>query len=181
MAQRMDTSISQNEILRYYQSHGDNFKLSRNIMKAVFIKIPAEFANPEELKKITANTTPEGISEIRDYCLQYAKQFDIFTERWVDVERVMNNIPATIENMEQFLKNNQYIEHQDSEFYYLVTIHEYMLRNELAPEEYVRKDIKNLILNRRKMEFLKNLENNIYQEGLNRNSFKIHNIETDET
>ena len=181
MAQRMDTTVSKAEILKYYNDYLENFKLNTNIVKAIYIKIPAEFANPEELKKMSSNSTQEGIDEIRDYCLQYAKGFDIFTEQWVDVERVMNNIPTTIKNMEQFLRNNKYIEYQDSSFYYLVAIHDYLLRNEQSPEEFVRQDIKNLILNRRKMEFLRNLENNIYQEGINRNSFKIYNSELNET
>src|SRR5690554_2227187 len=181
MAQRIDTTVSKAEILKYYNDYLENFKLNTNIVKAIYIKIPAEFANPEELKKMSSNSTQEGIDEIRDYCLQYAKGFDIFTEQWVDVERVMNNIPTTIKNMEQFLRNNKYMEYQDSSSYYLVAIHDYLLRNEQSPEEFVRQDIKNLILNRRKMEFLKNLENNIYQEGINRNSFKIYNSELNET
>ena len=168
------------EILEYYLEHADNFKLNRNIVKAIFMKIPADFANPEMLKKMSSNTTQEGMDEIRDYCLRYAKGFDIFTDRWVDLEKVMNNIPTSIDNAEQFLKQNRYIEYSDSSNFYLVTIHEYMLRGEQAPEDYVREDIKNLIINRRKIEFLNNLEEKIFQEAINRNSFKIYNAEKNE-
>ncbi len=181
MAQRMDTTVSNSEILEYYLEHTDNFKLNRNIVKAVFLKIPAEFANPDLLKEMSSISEEEGINELRDYCLQYARSFDIFTDRWVDLERVMNTIPTTIDEPEQYLKKNQFIEYNDSSYYYLVTIHDYMLRNEQAPEEYIREDIKSLILNRRKIEFLRELENNIFQEGVNRNRFKIYNSETNET
>ena len=181
MAQKMDTSVNQNELMEYYLEHADNFILNQNIVKAVFMKIPAEYANPDALKEMSSNTTQEGINEIRDYCLQYAKGFDIFTDRWIDLERVMSNIPTTIENPDRYLKNNQYIEFKDSSYYYLVTIHDFMLRKEQAPEEYVRENIKSLILNRRKIEFLRDLENNKFQEGINRNRFKIYNSVTDET
>jgi hypothetical protein len=180
LAQRMDTTVSDNEIMEYYLEHAENFKLNRDIVKAAYIRIPAELANPDLLKEMSSNSTEEGINELRYYCLQYAKGFDIFTDRWVELDRVMNNIPTTIENPEQFLKKNQFLEYNDSSYYYLVTIHDYLLRNEQAPEDYVRNDIKSLILNRRKIEFLKDLENNIFQEGINRNSFKIYNIETNE-
>lgn len=180
MAQRMDTTVNNSEILEYYLEHAGNFKLNRDIVKAVFMKIPAEFANPDALKDMSSNATPEGIGEIRDYCLRYAKGFDIFTDRWVNLERVMSNIPTSIENTEQFLKQNQYIEYSDSTYYYLVTIHDYMLRGELSPEDYVREDIKSLILNRRKIDFLKELEEKIFQEAINRNSFKIYNAEKNE-
>ncbi len=181
MAQRMDTAVSNSEIMEYYLEHSDNFKLNRNIVKAVFLKIPVEFANPEELKEMSSNTEQENINELRDYCLRYAKGFDIFTDRWVDLERVLNSMPTKIEDPEQYLKKNQFIEFNDSSYFYLVAIHDYMLRNEQAPEEYVREDIKSLILNRRKIDFLKELENNVFREGMNNNSFKIYNSDTDET
>lgn len=180
MAQRMDTTVSNNEILEYYSDHAENFKLNRDIVKAVFMKIPAEYANPAELKEMSIDASPEGIGEIRDYCLRYAKGFNIFTDRWVNLERVMSNIPTNIENTEQFLRQNQYIEYSDSSYFYLIAIHDYMLRNELAPEDYVKEDIKSLILNRRKIEFLKELEDKIFQEAINRNSFKIYNAEKNE-
>src|SRR5690554_1400805 len=63
MAQRLDTTVSSNEILEYYLEHADNFKLNRNIVKAIFMKIPADFANPEMLKKMSSNTTHEGMDE----------------------------------------------------------------------------------------------------------------------
>jgi hypothetical protein len=180
MAQRMDTTVSNAELMEYYTQHADNFKLGRNIVKAVFLKIPAEFANPEVLKKMASETSEEGTNEIRDFGLQYARGFDVFTDRWIDLDRVMNNIPMTIENAEQFLQNNRFIEYSDSSYYYLVAIHDYLLKNEQAPEEYVRNNIKSLILNRRKIEFLREVENNIYQEGINRNIFKIYNPESNE-
>jgi len=43
--------------------------------------------------------------------------------------------------------------------------------------DYVQDNIKSLILNRRKIEFLRRVENNIYQEGVNKNNFKIYNTE----
>lgn len=180
MAQRMDTTVSHSEIMDYYTQNTENFKLNNHIVKAVFMKIPAEYANPQLLKEMAGNTSEEGINEIRDYCLQYAKGFDIFTDRWVNLDLVMNNIPMSIENPVQFLQQNQFIEHTDSSYYYLVAIQDYKIRNEQAPVEYVAGNIKSLILNRRKIEFLREVENNIYLEGVNKNSFKIYNIEANE-
>jgi hypothetical protein len=177
MAQRMDTTVTDAEILELYSQTPENFSLDRCIVKAVYMKIPADFANPDLLKQMAANTSEEGIIEIRDYCLQYAKGFDIFTDRWVRFDRVIANIPVTIENPEQFLQQNQFVEHTDDEYYYLMAIHEYKLKNDQAPVDYVQDNIKSLILNRRKIEFLRRVENNIYQEGVNKNNFKIYNTE----
>lgn len=173
MKQRMDTTVTDEEISDYYDENSEKFVLNKNIVKAIFIKVPEDFANPDVLKEMCNDTSTEGIIELRDYCLQYAKVFDIFTERWVDFQLVAKNIPQTIDNPEEFLQNNQMIEHTDDDYYYLVSIQDYILKNEKAPLEYVEDNIKNLILNRRKIDFLKELENNIYAEGIEKNKFEI--------
>ncbi len=40
MKQRMDTTVTEDQITEYYQANTENFKLNRNIVKAIFIKIP---------------------------------------------------------------------------------------------------------------------------------------------
>ena len=174
MSQRMDTFITDNMIEKYYFDNESDFKLSKNIVKAIFLKIPAEFANSRQLKTMCNDTSDEGLAAIRDYCLQYAKAFDIFIEQWVDFDVVIRNIPIEIENHEQFLTRNNIIEHNDNEHYYLVSIHDYKLKNEIAPLGYIRGNIKDLIINRRKIEFLKQIEDNVYTEGIRQNKFKIH-------
>lgn len=180
MKQRMDTTVTDQQIEDYYNEYSENFNLPRNIVKAIYIKIPKEYANPEQLKKMCSNTTEEGLTELREYCLQYAKGFDIFMDNWVDFEIVLRNIPKEIDNPEQFLKQNKWIELEDSNYYYLVSIQDYKLKNEQAPLEYMKDNIKNLILNRRKIAFLKQLENNVYTEGVRKNKFKIYNQKENE-
>ena len=180
IAQKMDTTVSDDQILDYYSEEPDNFLLKKNIVKAIFIKIPLEFANPEELKRLCKDKTEEGTIELRDYCIQYAKSFDIFNDHWVDFEFVAKNIPEIINDPEQFLQRNDILESRDSSYYYLVSIFDYNLKNNQAPLEYVKERIKNLILNRKKIEFLKELENNVYSEGIRKNKFKIFDIENDD-
>lgn len=175
MNQRMDTSITNNQIEVYYLNNEGNFNLSKSIVKAIFLKIPVEFATQRQLKEMCSDTSPEGLGAIRDYCLQYAKAFDIFIEKWIDFDVLLKNIPVEIENHEQFLMRNNLIEMTDEEYYYLVSIHDYKLKNEVAPLEYVRGSIKSLIINDRKIEFLKQIEDNVYTEGIRRNKFKIYN------
>lgn len=176
MNQQMDTLVTQRQIEQYYNANTDNFKLNSNIVKAVFIKIPKEVANPKHIRELADDNSEEGINALREYCIQYAKGFDFFNNNWVDFEIVKNNIPGEISDEKQFLSRNNQIELNDSVYYYLVNIHDYKFKNELAPVEYVETNIKNLILNKRKIEFLKQIEENVYKEGIRQNKFKIHTL-----
>jgi len=174
MNQQMDTLVTQRQIEQYYYANPDNFKLNSNIVKAIFIKIPIDVANPKLLKEMVDDDSREGINRLREYCIQYAKSFDFFADNWIDFDLVKNNLPVEIPDAKQFLERNSQFEQKDLNYYYLVTIQDYKLQNELAPIEYVENNIKNLILNTRKIEFLKQVEENVYKEGVRQNKFKIY-------
>lgn len=175
MRQRMDTVVTKEQIEQYYFLNPGNFNLDKNIVKAIFVKIPNEVANPDLLKSMVDNNSDEGLEDLRNYCLQYAKAFNIFIDNWVDFEVLNKNLPNEITDAERFLNTKNQIELKDSAYYYLVSIQDYKLKNEAAPLEYVEINIKNLILNQRKIEFLKQVEENIYKEGIRQNKFKITN------
>ena len=117
MKQRMDTTVSDEQIEKYYTTHPENFNLNKNIVKAIFLKIPNEVADPKLLKSMVENTSEEGLDDLREYCLQYAKRFDIFINNWVDFEVIKNNIPKEIEDVRRFLQGNKQIEVKDSNYY----------------------------------------------------------------
>jgi hypothetical protein len=82
-------------------------------------------------------------------------------------------LPQDIENEENFLKRTAFFESSDSVNLYLITIREFRLRSTLAPFEYVRDDIKRIIWNNRRFEFIQALENGIYNDALKENNFRI--------
>ena len=121
MRQRMDTTVNEAQILEYYEPNKENFKLNKNIVKAIFVKVPEEFAEPEQLKEWSKNPTDENIIELRDYCVQFAKSYDIFIDKWVDFDIVARNVPTQIENVERFLEQNENLEITESDYYYYIT------------------------------------------------------------
>jgi len=180
LKQRLDTVVSASQIEQFYTDNATTFKLDRCIVKAVFVKLPNDIGDPEHLKQLVADDSEEGQNELYDYCMQYAKSFEIALDKWIDFQVLNRNLPLSIEDPETFLTRNRMKEMNDSNYYYLVRIHDYVLTNELAPLEFVENNIKNLILNQRKVEFLKALENNIFTEGERQKKFKIYNRKTNE-
>lgn len=178
--QRMDTVVNTTEIEEYYNNNSTNFNLNRCIVKGIFVQIPTDLANPKLVKDLVADTSEEGLSELREYCGQYAKKVEISVEYWIDFQVLKNNFPVEVDNPEKFLKSSSMREMNDSNYYYLVSIHDYKLTNDLAPLEFVENNIKNLILNQRKIKFLKSIEENVYTEGVRSNKFRIYNKKTNE-
>lgn len=175
LKQRLDTVVSEEELEKHYLANPENFKLGVSIVKAVYVKTPQEVADPELLKTLYADLNEESLNELLEYCHRYAKGFDLFVDSWVDFELVKRNIPLEVDSDEAFLTSNSLIELNDSNYYYLVGILDYKLKNDLAPMEYVENNIRNLILNQRKIAFLREIEENLFREGIKNKTFKIFN------
>lgn len=176
--QRMDTVVTNQQIEEFYNNNPANFNLNNSIVKATFVMIPGDLADPNLIKSLIADTSPEGIDELRDYCSQYAKKANISTDEWISFQMLEKNFPQKVEDPETFLKRNQLYEMNDSNYYYIASIHDYKLSNDLAPIEFVRDNIRNLILNQRKIRFLKEIEENIYTEGVRKKKFRIYDTKT---
>jgi hypothetical protein len=174
MLQKMDTTISREELENYYIKNGKNFILTSNIVKALFIKVPVETPNLNKIRTLARSNNQKDLQELETLCFQFAEKFDDFNEEWITMDRLSIELKEDISNQENFLKRTSFYETGDSSSVYLVSISDYRLRGTLAPFEYVREDIKRIIWNNRRIEFIQALENGIYNEALKENGFKIY-------
>lgn len=171
--EKLDTTVSEKSIQEYFDDHRESFILNRNIVKAIYIKIPVQVSNPDNIKDLCLSENKEKQEKLTSYCLSYAKAFDRFNDQWVAADLVLKNLPDEIKDQNQFLERNRYLESTDMNYYYIVCVRDYRLSGQVSPVEYVQNDIRNLILSKQKMEFLKQIEKDTYQEGLDKNKVKL--------
>jgi predicted nuclease with TOPRIM domain len=123
---------------------------------------------------LARSNVQSDLQQLEKDCFQFAEKFDDFNEEWVSMDKLSVELHKKIENEENFLTRNTFFETSDSASVYLISIRDYRLRSSEAPFEYVREDIKRIIWNTRRLDFIKSLENGIYNEALKKNSFKIY-------
>jgi hypothetical protein len=174
MLEKMDTVITEEELENYYASNEKNLLLNSNIVKALYIKVPVETPDIDKVRLWSRSNDQKDLQQLESYCYQFAEKFDDFNEDWVTMDRLSVELPQDITNQDDFLKRNTFYETSDSSSSYFITIRDFRLRYSLAPFEYIRDDIKSIILNNRRFEFLQSLENGIYNEAIKKDIFKIY-------
>lgn len=172
--QKLDTAVSPFEIDLYYKDYSANFTLNRNIIKALFIKVPNPVPNLERVQALYKSKNEDDWTELENYCFQNATKFDNFNGQWIYAQGLFDQLPIHIKNEEDFLKNTTHLESDDSIYHYFVKIQQFELKNNLAPLDFVREDIRKIIINKRKIQFIKNLEESIYHDAESKNKFKIY-------
>ena len=175
MQKKMDTTVTEAEMENYYSTNQESFFLGSNIIKALFIKLPVETPDINRIRRLARSNEQNDLQQLESICYQFADKFDDFNEKWITFDRLSVELPEDISNEEYFLRRISFYESNDSTYIYFITIRDYRLRSTLAPFEYVRDDIKRIIWNNRRLEFIQTLENGIYNDALKENDFTIFN------
>jgi hypothetical protein len=82
-------------------------------------------------------------------------------------------IPIKLYDKEQYLRNNRFVETQDSSYIYLVNIKGFKIKDNVSPLSFETDNIRNLILNQRKLKLIEEMENKIYSEAVKNGEAEI--------
>jgi len=164
--QKLDTTISEEEIEKYYTDNEKNFQLKNNIIKVRYLKVPASAPKLEKVKQWYKSESEKDFKLLEDYCFQFATDYFFNDEEWLMFDELLKKIPIKTYDQEQFLRNNRYIEIPDSTGLYFVNIKGFKIKESLSPLSFERENIKNLILNKRKLELISEMEKDAYQDAL---------------
>ncbi len=172
--QKLDTAIAAGDILNFYNSHPEKFTLDQNIVKAIYLEVPKKEAKLDQLKHWMTASDDKSRMDLEKFSFQYATKFDYFNEEWIDFSQIRSRMPVSFATPDVILKRNSFIESTDENKYYLAAIKDYRLIGDKAPFEFVKDRIASLILNTRKIEFIEELQKNIFQKAKSTNQFKIN-------
>jgi len=173
LAQQLDTNITDQDIYDYYKTHCGEFILKGNIIKPAFIKVPRSAPRHWRVKYWYTSGNEEDVYRLEEYCLQYADKFSLKDE-WIFFNRLQEEIPARIDNQEQYLRYNKFYETYDSIYYYFIDFKEYKLAGDTTPVDLIKEDITGILLNKRKMQFIKDMGNNLFQDALNKQKIEYY-------
>ena len=163
---RLTAEIREYEKIAYYEENMNKFVLDKNLIKGLFLKIPAESPGLADVKKWYKSDDPADLENIEKYIIQNASVYDYFYDQWIDFDEMLDKIPIQVSNKSQYLKTNRTIDVSDSSYCYLLNISEYLLAGNIAPYEYADIEIQEMMINSRKMDFLKTFEEELYQDAI---------------
>ncbi|MEM6643455.1 MAG: peptidyl-prolyl cis-trans isomerase [Bacteroidota bacterium] len=170
----LDDEVSAEEIETYFGEKSENFILRQNLAKCIYFKIPSQAPQTWRFRR-SIKKYPEDSIGLWEYANVHATK--VFTEDslWVKFDEILLETPLIeVSDKAQFLKRNTYVEVSDDKFTYFLRIFDYKLVGEIAPLEFISEQVKDVIINKRKIALKRELEKNIYNEAVRSNAFEIY-------
>ena len=170
----MDTFISLESVREYYNLNKLNFKLNQEIINARYLKINSENYNLKDVVKRFRRFKQSDKIFLDSISLQFSSYY--FNDSlWINKDVFFNKIPEINDRLKQnIVKNKLFYRLQDSLELYLINIKDYKLKNDIAPFDYIKSTLKQVLLNKKKLEFISKFEYEIIEDALQQNELEFY-------
>ncbi len=170
----IDTVVNQEEIAKYFDQNKMNFKLNEDLLKLRYIALGKQNYNVKEAGRRLRIFSETDIEYLDSIALQF-KAFSLNDSIWVKTAHVYDRIPILAQDdHSKYLKKSQFFTLEDSIDIYLVHVTDILPRGELAPLAYVSPTVKQIILNKRKVEYLRQLDKDILNDAIRKKQFEVY-------
>ncbi|MFN5785479.1 MAG: hypothetical protein ACK457_05880 [Flavobacteriia bacterium] len=149
LAQKVDTSISEKELLSYYKKHKQEFALQDYLVKALYIKVPKGVQVEKDLREHYVLKNDKDLSKVNSYAKLYAENFYFDDEQWIYFTELVKDIPLQDYNKDNIVLNRTKTYFSDDEFTYFLNIIDYKLKDSAPPFEFLKQQIREIILSAR--------------------------------
>ena len=169
----LDSTITQEEYDLFYQQNKANFTLREKIFKLRYIHLDASFPTISETKKKLRRFNTEDIVALQGSSLEY-KGANFNDSVWVKKETLLRQLPVIRTKESKVLKKATFSQLEDSLGVYLLKIKDVLSPNQTAPLQYIKPIIKEIILNKRTLELIKELEKDITKDAVKNKNFEVY-------
>lgn len=170
----IDVSVTESDIVEYYNKNAKEFRLDNIIVKGRVVKIPETYRQYVKLQTLMKSSNSEKQQDFIDICDKNDFQLAIFDE-WVDFNELLGFLPTRKGDSYTRLLNTTEVQFMaDQSNKYLFNIYESKNKGETAPIELTKDKIRKIILNQRRVDILKVYEDSLYIKAKQNNRIIVN-------
>jgi hypothetical protein len=171
--QKLDTIVNDEEIANYYTTNQRNFQLKENIVQLQYVKLPLKSGNLNQLKKLLNSDASEDKTKLSELAEKYAADYFLDDQNWLLLNDVLSQIPIKTYNQEEYLKTHHIVEVQDSVYSYIIRFRDFRIKDNISPLNFEKERIRNILLNKRKMDLINKMHQDVYENALKKRDFEV--------
>lgn len=179
--QKLANDISEEEINAYYEKNKELFRLDNPLVKGLFIKVPLSSPDLGNVRVWYRKNNQDVIEKLEKYSLRNAVSYDYFYDRWTSVPDVAAKIPLKVLDTDaNYLDKNRNVEVKDTAFCYFLHIEDFLGKDKQKPLDFARDEIKEILINLKRVEFINKVKEDLYQRASDRNKIIYYYLNPDE-
>ena len=170
----INNKVDSLEKIDYYEKNKKNFKLKEDFYKVAYLILPENNNNLKLIISRFRNFSDSDLFFLDSLNYQF-NDFLLNKPVWLNKINLINKIPLLNFFDNDFnLKKRDFFVYKDSLQVYLLKVFDYRKYNTSAPYEIVETNIEKILVNRKKLYFLKNFDKEILDDAIQTKKFEIY-------
>ena len=168
-----DTIVNPSDVIDYYEEFRENFKLYEDVVKGRYVKLSKNNFNLQEIKRRFRRLNDDDKSFFDSISIQLFN-YSFNDSTWINKNLFFSKIPVLNDlEKERIVKNMLYLSKEDSLDVYLIKVNDYKKVDDVAPIDYIYNRIEDILLNKKKVDFIKKFEKEILENAKKDNKFQF--------
>lgn len=173
--QHLRPTISDEEVQEFYNNNIAMFELEEPIFKGLFLKVPVAAPKLNSLRKWYKSREIDDLEKLDKYSITNNVVYESFQDAWERLAVIASKASLPVDELAQRLGRDKDIEFRDKEYVYFLSVDSFVNKGSHKPVELVEGEIRELVTNTLKAEFIKENKRNIYDEAIKRGAIEYYN------
>ncbi len=172
--QRLDTVITEDESLEYYESNPKSFYAQTPVFRGLYIKISNNSPNEKLIKSLYRTKDEDERDRLSELCYVSAEKYSFFYDEWTPINVIAQKVGVDVGELKSAFDSRSYMEKSRMGYTYLIYADSYIHQGDPLPYEYCRKSVRDFILSKRKQELITSLERNLLNDAVSSDKLIIY-------
>ena len=172
--ERLDTAVTEDKIEEYYNAHKEDFRLSRPIVKARFLRIHADSPMLDRIRKKMESSDPADIEEADSLAFSSAIMFAAWDDEWKDITALARELGVAYDALPDVAGKGWIRQDDTTGVANIAYVSAMMHSGDYAPIDYMSARIKDIIISTRKQSLISSLEQDLLKDARENGKFVIY-------
>lgn len=174
--ERLDTSVTREELQEYYDSHKQKFVADMPLVKAHFMRISADSPSIEPIKKNITSDNIDDMAYVDSLAYSSADRYTDYGGKWISMKTLARDFGQ--EDWSGLLSKmrNSFIQVRDTDYDKLdiAYISDFVRAGDPLPLEYCEAEIRGILIGIRRHELVTGLEQDLLEDARAKGKFVIY-------
>lgn len=164
--QELGNTVSDEEVEAYYRQNSGMFRAGQPYIQGLFMKVPLTASQLSKVREWYKRNTQDAIDNLSKYGIGNAVSYEYFYDRWIPLSDIAVKLPLkALDTDRDYLNRNRNVEVRDTAFCYFLHVENFLPEGEQLPLEYARSEIKEILINLKRVDFINRMKQDLYKEA----------------
>ncbi len=153
------------QALNYYEANEQYFVQEEKLLRGIFISFSNELSEGNKIRTLLKRYKPKDIETIEKFSFKNAVTYDYFMDNWVEISQIAEKLPLS-SDLGEISEKKKFYEYSDSSITYFLYVESVIEEGKVAPFDFAELSAKEMLYNKMKMEFIMNLDDQLFEDAL---------------